>query len=43
LFVLEGHSDGVLSVAFSPNGEILASGSHDNSIRLWDSSTGKVK
>jgi len=32
---LEGHSDGVLSVSFSPCGKFLASGSEDNTIKLW--------
>ena len=33
---LTGHNDLVSSVAFSPDGKILASGSWDNSIILWD-------
>ncbi|XP_076456029.1 LOW QUALITY PROTEIN: WD repeat, SAM and U-box domain-containing protein 1-like [Babylonia areolata] len=33
---LPGHSDIVMSCAFSPSGEILASGSFDKSLRLWD-------
>ncbi|WP_055074966.1 WD40 repeat domain-containing protein [Pseudanabaena sp. 'Roaring Creek'] len=33
---LEGHSNGVRSVAFSPDGKIIASGSFDNSIKLWN-------
>ncbi|QOV21200.1 helix-hairpin-helix domain-containing protein, partial [Anabaenopsis elenkinii] len=33
---LTGHSKPVLSVGFSPDGQTLASGSHDNTIKLWD-------
>ena len=36
-----GHSDAVLSVAFSPDGKTLASGSWDKTIKLWDVKTGK--
>jgi WD40 repeat protein/predicted Ser/Thr protein kinase len=36
---LTGHSNNVRSVAFSPNGLILASGSVDNTIKLWDVET----
>ncbi|MEH2104168.1 MAG: ribosome assembly protein 4, partial [Nostoc sp.] len=39
---LEGHSNGVSSVGFSPDGKTLASGSYDNTIKLWDVSTGKA-
>ena len=34
--VLTGHEDFVSSVAFSPDGNTIASGSLDNTIRLWD-------
>lgn len=36
---LKGHSSDVNSVAFSPNGEILASASDDNTIKLWNVAT----
>ncbi|MBN3923809.1 MAG: ribosome assembly protein 4, partial [Nostoc sp. NMS4] len=39
---LEGHSSTVFSVGFSPDGKTLASGSGDNTIKLWDVSTGKA-
>jgi len=35
LTVLQGHTGGVMSVSFSPNGQILAIASQDSSIRLW--------
>ena len=40
--VLEGHKGEINSVAFSPDGNILASGSSDETIRLWDVNTGEL-
>ena len=40
---LEGHSSTVYSVAFSPDGERLASGSYDHTVRVWDVATGQVE
>uniref|UniRef100_A0A8C5T4J1 Notchless protein homolog 1 n=1 Tax=Malurus cyaneus samueli TaxID=2593467 RepID=A0A8C5T4J1_9PASS len=37
---LEGHTEAVISVAFSPTGKYLASGSGDTTIFLWDPATG---
>jgi GTPase SAR1 family protein len=42
LRTLEGHNDSVNSVAFDPAGKMLASGSYDATVRLWDVSSGKL-
>src|SRR5260370_29679915 len=38
---LKGHTDTVESLAISPDGKTLASGSADNSVKLWDVATGQ--
>lgn len=41
---LKGHSDwfgGVYSIAFSPDGKLIASGSKDKTIKIWEVYTGK--
>jgi WD40 repeat protein len=37
---LTGHSRAVVSVAFSPNGNLVVSGSHDDLVKIWDTQTG---
>ncbi|KAF9061091.1 WD40-repeat-containing domain protein [Rhodocollybia butyracea] len=39
---IEGHSDWVWSVAFSPDGNHIASGSADRTLRVWDARTGDL-
>jgi len=38
---LEGHKELVYSVAFTPDGQRLASGAFDKTVKLWDLATGK--
>jgi WD40 repeat protein len=37
---LEGHTNAITSVAYSPNGQHIISGSRDKTIRIWDAETG---
>lgn len=39
--LLTDHTDAIRSIAFSPNGKILASASWDSTLKLWSTDTGK--
>ena len=40
--VLAGHAGGVPCVAFRPDDKVLASGSKDQTVKLWDSAEGRL-
>ena len=40
LLTLKGHSDGILSVAFSPDGQRIVTGSLDMTARVWEAAKG---
>ncbi|KAF4452098.1 hypothetical protein F53441_5031 [Fusarium austroafricanum] len=40
LQTLEGHDGPVYSVAVSPDNQLIASGGHDGTVRIWDMKTG---
>jgi len=41
LFMGQGHTAWIMCLAYSPDGKLIASGSRDESLRLWDAETGQ--
>jgi WD40 repeat protein/serine/threonine protein kinase len=42
LLTLKGHTSWGMTVAYSPDGKLLASSGTDQTVKLWDTATGKV-
>ena len=42
LHTLAGHQDGVTTISINSDGTVLASGSGDRNIKLWDTKTGEL-
>lgn len=40
---LAGHEEAVSRIMFSPDGALIATGSEDETVRLWDTRTGELK
>lgn len=41
--MIAGHTDSVAALAFSHDGQLLASGGLEGVVNVWDSSTGALK
>lgn len=42
LLELDGHEAAIYTVAWSPDGKTIASGSQDSTVRLWNAETGEL-
>ena len=42
MWMLEGHTDYVMSLAFAPDSRVLASSSEDGTVRFWNTADGHV-
>ena len=42
MYLLSGHADRVMSVAFSADGSKVVSGSDDKTVKIWSADNGEV-
>ena len=41
--LLEGHAGAILHIVWSPDGRLLASGSADSTVRVWEAASGRER